>query len=328
MAPGAAPGALPPAPQARSRSAPGTAVRARGRGGGELNRPGQGFFVLPAAWRRAVLERRRSPRFAEDRTGKTAARWPAGGHLAANEKALDRGRRPLCPAPCWRTVAPLRRARSSAEGLYNMRREVHAPFVRARRRAAPAPPCRRRRPGGDPRPLGLAPGCAGFPGAADHGSTDDAFALPAQVPAGRTLIIYENVGRESRHSFLLRLPDGLDRPTCRGRAEGGDAPPPWFFESTFPGFPGETLPGETSYVVVDLTPGSYVLFDDFMPPSSCRSAAPRSRPPRRQSAGTVELFDFTVRVPDRVAPGRQVWAGHQQRRDSRTSCSWPGHPRR
>ena len=92
---------------------------------------------------------------------------------------------------------------------------------------------------------------------------DDHFQVQGMAPTGRTLIVYENAGQESRHSLLLRLPDGLDLSDPSMSAESDDAPPPWFFDSTFVGFPGETLPGDTSYAVVDLTPGIYVLFDDF-----------------------------------------------------------------
>ncbi|MDQ3045200.1 MAG: hypothetical protein M3R06_08635, partial [Chloroflexota bacterium] len=39
---------------------------------------------------------------------------------------------------------------------------------------------------------------------------DDRFELPAEVNAGRTLVVYENVGEESRHSLLMRLPEEVD----------------------------------------------------------------------------------------------------------------------
>jgi hypothetical protein len=136
---------------------------------------------------------------------------------------------------------------------------------------------------------------------------DDHFQMQGMVPAGRTLIVYENVGQESRHSLLLRLPDGLDLSDPAMREESEDAPPSWFFESTFVGFPGETLPGETSYAVVDLAAGIYVLFDDFNASFVVGGPLPVDIPAGPDAAATVELFDFNFSFPETVSPGRQVW---------------------
>jgi hypothetical protein len=134
---------------------------------------------------------------------------------------------------------------------------------------------------------------------------DDRFEAPGLVEAGRTLIVYENVGQGSRHSFLMRLPDGFD--IANPPEEEGDGPPSWFFDASYPGFVGETQPGTTSYAVVDLTPGIYLIFDDFIdafvvvgPISDELAVAP-------PAVETVDLFDFNFTFPDRVAAGRQVW---------------------
>jgi hypothetical protein len=136
---------------------------------------------------------------------------------------------------------------------------------------------------------------------------DDHFQLQGMAPTGRTLIVYENVGQESRHSLLVRLPDGLDLSDPSMSAESGDAPPPWFFDSTFVGFPGETLPGETSYAVVDLTPGIYILFDDFNASFVVGGPLPVDIPASPNATGTVELFDFNFTFPETMSPGRYVW---------------------
>lgn len=139
---------------------------------------------------------------------------------------------------------------------------------------------------------------------------DDRFELPAEVNAGRTLIIYENVGQESRHSLLLELPEEVDGE--RALADLGpeaEEPPAWFFDATFPGFPGETLPGETSLAVVDLAPGTHLVLDDF--PALLEVVGADATPSPSQDPptdGTVRLFEYGFEFPDSIAPGRQVLA--------------------
>jgi hypothetical protein len=138
---------------------------------------------------------------------------------------------------------------------------------------------------------------------------DDRFEVPEQITAGRTLIAYENVGQESRHSMLLRVPDDVD--IEQALADAGpeaEEPPAWFFEATFPGFVGETLPGQTSYAVVDLTPGTYVVGDDFI--AVLEVVGTDATPVASQAPatdGTVSLFEMGFDFPETAAPGPQVW---------------------
>jgi hypothetical protein len=140
--------------------------------------------------------------------------------------------------------------------------------------------------------------------------SDDGFRMPGQVTAGRTLLTLANVGQESRHSRLLRLPDDLTIGDLFAN-QSEDAPPPWFFKSTFVGFPGETLPGKTNRAVVDLSPGLYLVVDDFLQPFVVLPAqgdggtpAAAADPP---SDGTVSLFEYGFKLPTAVTPGRHVW---------------------
>lgn len=141
---------------------------------------------------------------------------------------------------------------------------------------------------------------------------DEEFEMPeTTAPAGRTLITLENAGEESWHGFLLRLPDDVTLATLEAATPvpgAEDAPPPWLFEATYPGFPGETLPGETNVAVVDLTPGEYlVVGDSFQPFEVVGDTAPpdAAAPP---IDGHVDLFDFNFRFPATLAPGSHVWA--------------------
>jgi hypothetical protein len=129
------------------------------------------------------------------------------------------------------------------------------------------------------------------------------------IPAGRTLIVLENAGEESWHGFLLRLPEGMTADSAMRATPGPEgAPPPWLFESYYPGFPGETQPGQTNYAVVDLAPGDYVIVSDsFQPFVVTANDASPTMMPEPAADGTVRLFEYGFQFPDALTPGRQVW---------------------
>jgi len=142
---------------------------------------------------------------------------------------------------------------------------------------------------------------------------DDAYEMPeTTVAAGRTLIRLENEGAESWHGFLFRLPEGVtDEQIAVDLGPEAEAQPTWLFEATFPGFPGETLPGQTNLAVVDLTPGRYLVLGDSAQPfevvgdSATPAATPVATTPT--SDGTVRLFDFNFEFPSPVVAGSHVW---------------------
>jgi hypothetical protein len=141
--------------------------------------------------------------------------------------------------------------------------------------------------------------------------TEDTYELPAApVAVGRTLITLDNVGQESWHGLLLRLPDGVsDEQVATELGPETQEPPAWLFEATFPGFPGETLPGERRQAVVDLTAGRYLIVGDVAQRFDVGEAAATPEvgaPP--VTDGAVRLFEFGFAFPDALAPGRQVWA--------------------
>lgn len=132
--------------------------------------------------------------------------------------------------------------------------------------------------------------------------------VPAEVEAGRTLITYTNAGEESSHPFLIRIPDSVS-PEQAAADTGPEAmePPAWFFDSTFPGFVGETMPGETTRAVVDLTPGNYAVLDNSaFPFRVVESDATPVASGDPASDGTVRLFEMGFELPEPVEPGRQV----------------------
>ena len=133
---------------------------------------------------------------------------------------------------------------------------------------------------------------------------------PEQVPAGRYLVSLTNAGAESWHGFLLRLPEGVTIDSVMSATPTADeAPPPWLFEATFPGFPGETQPAQTNYAVVDLVPGEYLIVgDSFQRFVVTDGNATPSAAPVPVPTGSVRLFEYGFELPETVVPGRQIWA--------------------
>jgi hypothetical protein len=142
----------------------------------------------------------------------------------------------------------------------------------------------------------------------------DAFEMPeTTVPAGRTLVRLENVGEESWHGFMLQVPEDVtDEQVVADLGPEAEAPPPWMFEAIYPGFPGETLPGQTNLALVDLSPGRYLVLGDTVQQFEVVGdmATPGATPAAREpvAAGTVRLFEYNFQFPDAQALGRQVWA--------------------
>lgn len=139
---------------------------------------------------------------------------------------------------------------------------------------------------------------------------DDGVEMPAQVNAGRTLIVYENVGSDSFHPMMLRLPDDVSVDQAMVDL-GPDAmePPGWFLEAEFPGFVGETLPGQTSYAVVDLKAGMHLILHDSaaaIEVVDTGDSTPISAGPPTVD-GTVNLFEMGFAFPDTITQGDQVW---------------------
>jgi hypothetical protein len=137
----------------------------------------------------------------------------------------------------------------------------------------------------------------------------DRFEVPEQIPAGRTLIVYENASGEGRHGRLFRLPDGIDRAQAEADlAAATETFPGWFFDSWFPGFVGEMEVDATARVVVDLVPGIYGIADDYAaffevvdgPATPMAQAAP-------EAAVSVSLVDMGYAIPDTLPSGPQVW---------------------
>ena len=167
-----------------------------------------------------------------------------------------------------------------------------------------------------PAPSRSSLGTLGYPELLVRVNGDDIELMDTPVAAGRTLVRLENVGEESWHGFMLRQPEDVtDEQVVADLGPDAEAPPAWLFEATYPGFPGETLPGETSLALVDLTPGRYLVLGDTVQPfevfgDTDSPATPMGTPEADEPIvdGTVRLFDFNFEFPETVVAGSQLWA--------------------
>jgi hypothetical protein len=142
--------------------------------------------------------------------------------------------------------------------------------------------------------------------------SDDAIVAPGTAVAGRTLIAYENTGGELRQSWLVRVPDGVTATDLAGALASPDGTPPaWFFQGEFVGFPGAVATGQTTYAVVDLSPGLYLVVDapliDLLTvvPANEGAATPAAavEPPADVE---VDLFEYAFRLPETIPAGDHV----------------------
>jgi hypothetical protein len=142
--------------------------------------------------------------------------------------------------------------------------------------------------------------------------TDDAIVAPGTAIAGRTLIAYENTGHDLRQSWLVRVPDDVTAADLAGALSSPDgAPPSWYFQGLFVGFPGAVATGQTTYAVVDLTPGLYLVVDapfvDLLTvvPSAENAATPAAAADPAADVD-VDMFEYDFRIPETIPAGDHV----------------------
>lgn len=86
---------------------------------------------------------------------------------------------------------------------------------------------------------------------------DFAYTMPDTVPAGLTTIVLRNAGAELHHAQLMRLEEGKTLADFMAvMAEEGPMPA-WAIHL---GGPQAVIPGDSSTVTVELTPGHYAAF--------------------------------------------------------------------
>jgi uncharacterized cupredoxin-like copper-binding protein len=154
-------------------------------------------------------------------------------------------------------------------------------------------------------------------------AVDFTYNAPTQIQSGLVSMTLVNDGKEAHQAQLARLNDGVTIDQLMAALQKG--PENAFSLVTLAGGPNAIEPGQSQTVTVNLPAGNYVLLcfisgADNVPhlakgmvapltvaaaPSSAAGAPNTAAEP--QSSGAVTLQDFTIKVPDKVQAGTQVW---------------------
>jgi hypothetical protein len=161
------------------------------------------------------------------------------------------------------------------------------------------------------------PRLAGFPELTFR-LTEERIEAPAEVEAGRILLIEENDGPHNGHAFILRVPDEVAdeelAAVLSDDAAAAEETPTWFFQAWFVGNGDRAAPNRPAIALVDLRPGRYVIGDPFRPASEYavfNAVAPASAaaaPVAPEADVAIDLFEMDFTIPDDLSAGRQVWA--------------------
>jgi hypothetical protein len=139
---------------------------------------------------------------------------------------------------------------------------------------------------------------------------DDGLVVPDRLRSARILVRFDNMTSRTLHPLLLRLPADIGVERALGDLQSGfNGPPAWLLEGTYPGFVGETPAGLTSYAVIDLVAGDYVLIANEV--MAFEVTGSDTIPPAQQMPSAdvdTRVFDHDFSLPIRIEPGRQVWA--------------------
>ena len=150
-------------------------------------------------------------------------------------------------------------------------------------------------------------------------STQDyRFKLPERISAGYTEVTLKNAGPAEHHAMFMRLNPGKTLADFMAIAQNKDVGALFSISSSIGG-PGSVDPGHESTVVIDLTPGQYVVIcivpaADGMPhykmgmlaPLTVTASARKSRQPA--ATVTADLIDFSFEgMAQTLHTGRQIW---------------------
>ena len=149
-------------------------------------------------------------------------------------------------------------------------------------------------------------------------ASDYAFDAPDTIPAGLVTIRLMNHGQEPHHAQLLRINDGVsfDEFGAALQSEGESA----LRLTTLTGGPGTLSPSKSTEVTLNLTPGQYALAcfitsEDGVPhlakgmlkPLTVTAADAQTETAAPQSAGTLNMRDFSFDIPDTLPVGTNTF---------------------
>lgn len=151
---------------------------------------------------------------------------------------------------------------------------------------------------------------------ATDGTTND---FPTEVEAGRYHVVLENQSDMMEIDLeIWQLPEGVTIDDVVAFFESGDEEamvPDFFYDMNFNGGPA-AFPGETTGVVLDLTPGEwYANVYTYDPETDENTDMPVAftvtgeMPELDEPAAdaTIEMVDMDFIVPDTIAAGPQTW---------------------
>jgi hypothetical protein len=149
-------------------------------------------------------------------------------------------------------------------------------------------------------------------------ASDYAFDAPDAIPAGLVTIRLMNHGQEPHHAQLLRMNDGVSFGEFGAalQSEGESA----LRLTTLTGGPGTLDPSKSTEVTLDLTPGQYAvacfvsgvdgvphLAKGMLKPLTVTAADAQPETAAPQSAGTLNMRDFSFDIPDTLPAGTNTF---------------------
>jgi hypothetical protein len=148
------------------------------------------------------------------------------------------------------------------------------------------------------------------------GTTSD---FPTEVEAGRYHVILENQSEMEVDLEFFQLPEGVTLEELTAAFEAAEGPqfipPDFFFDMVLNGGPS-TYGGETNSVVLDLTPGEWVVnLYSYDPATDEQTDLPTmvtvtgEMPEVDEPAGVTDIFmiDMDFLAPENLETGPQIW---------------------
>lgn len=147
-------------------------------------------------------------------------------------------------------------------------------------------------------------------------ATDAGFTAPAEIAAGRSLVVVENSARsgpnadEGADVQIFQLPAGVTAADVSAAFAEEDRPvPAWFFEATWAGGP-VAPPGQVGRFVLDLAPGDWYVSVGRSEPKPLTVKGVAATPeaiPAPDAAVRVDMLEFGFVLPGDIPAGPQVW---------------------
>jgi len=167
---------------------------------------------------------------------------------------------------------------------------------------------------------GATPAGGDYPTVAFTAKDYEFIDLPASVPGGLTRLSMTQQGPSDHHAMFMRLNEGVTADDFMTALQAGDFGA-ILGAATSLGGPNAGAVGTTTSVVVDLTPGQYMvacLIPDeetgmphaamgMLTPMEVTEAGAASDPPESDVA--IDLVDFAFQgLPSEIAAGKHTWA--------------------